>query len=126
MRIFSMAEPATSTVSGLAIYKLAMYLGGATFASLVVMIMTRPRTSAEWTVALVSTVICSCCGGSAVVMYFDLQRWSQSWDGLMALFGLCFVCGLPAWVLVRAWFVFAETKRGASLVDIVKELKGLK
>lgn len=117
-----MPEPATSAGS-LVIYKLAAYLGGATFAAMVVMIMTRPRTTPEWTAALISTVICSCCGGSAVVMYFNLQQWAMSWDGLISLFGLCFVCGLPAWVLVRAWFIFAELKRSSSLPEIVKALK---
>jgi hypothetical protein len=44
---------------------------------------------------------------------------------VIALAGIIFVCGLPAWVMVRGWFVYAELSKHMSLPDMLRELKAV-
>ncbi|MWV17549.1 hypothetical protein F3I16_16020 [Pseudomonas sp. L-22-4S-12] len=119
-----MTEPASTAAGGIALYKLGLLgLFGALLTAIVVMAMTIPKTVREFTVALISTLMFSLGGGAAVIRWFELMAWANDLFGLIALLGLVFVCGLPGWVLVRAWFVFAEKRRSASLPEIVRELK---
>lgn len=119
-----MTEPASTAAGGIALYKLGLLgLFGALITAIVVMAMTVPRTAREFAVALISTLMFSLGGGAFVVRWFELMAWANDLFGLIALLGLAFVCGLPGWVLVRAWFVFAEKRREASLPDIVREIK---
>lgn len=118
-----MTEPATTAAGGFALSKLLGLVFGVPLAVLVVMIMTRPRSTREWAVALISTVVVSIGGGAAVVQLYGLHEWAGSFYGQLALASLHFGCGLPAWVVVRAWFVFAEKRRDASLPELVKELR---
>ncbi|MGF6694769.1 hypothetical protein M2318_004858 [Metapseudomonas resinovorans] len=118
-----MTEPATTAAGGFALYKLLGLVLGVPLAVAVVMIMTRPRTTPEWAVALISTVVVSIGGGAAVIQYFGLHEWAVDFYGLLALASLHFTCGLPAWVVVRAWFVYAERRRDASLPELVKEIR---
>ncbi|MDH4566168.1 hypothetical protein E8E95_05705 [Pseudomonas sp. BN414] len=87
------------------------------------MIMTRPRSSREWAVALISTVVVSIGGGAAVIQHYGLHEWAASFYGSLALASLHFTCGLPAWVLVRAWFIYAEKRRDTAITDMVKEIR---
>ncbi|NOV25878.1 hypothetical protein E5S69_20455 [Cupriavidus necator] len=90
------------------------------------MIMMKPRSTAEWAVALISTVVGSVTGGAAVVQYFGLQAWTHDYIGLVALFGLVFACGLPGWAIVRWLFNFIEKRKDASLDEVVADVrKGL-
>ncbi|MCY1531305.1 hypothetical protein D9M68_665260 [compost metagenome] len=73
--------------------------------------------------AIVSTLVGSLCGGAFVVRWFELSHWANDDVGMIALGGVIFSCGLPAWVLVRAWFHYAERRRDASLPDMVKEIR---
>jgi hypothetical protein len=124
MRFTTMTEPASTAAGGIALYKLGLLgLFGALITAIVVMAMTVPRTAREFAVALISTLMFSLGGGAFVVRWFELMAWANDLFGLIALLGLAFVCGLPGWVLVRAWFVFAEKRREASLPDIVREIK---
>lgn len=123
-------EPTSSTFAGLAGWKLITWIAtlgtiGAGLAALVVMCMTPPRDRREWSVGLTSTVVGSIAGGSAVVQYFELQHWANSHFGLLALFGLVFVCGLPAWALVRWLFntIRRNDAAGSGLDDVVRELR---
>lgn len=118
-----MTEPASTAVGGIALYKLLSILGGATFAAVVVMIMTKPKSTPEWAVALISTVVSSLCGGAFVVRWLDIGAWVQDDIGLIALIGVAFVCGLPAWVIVRAWFAWSEARKGVGLPDLAKEFR---
>jgi hypothetical protein len=43
--------------------------------------------------------------------------------GMIALCGLVFVCGLPAWVIVRAWFAWSESRKDKALPEMVKEFR---
>ena len=124
MRTSTMTEPASTAAGGIALYKLGLLgLFGGLLVAIVVMAMTVPKTVREFVVALISTLMFSLCGGAGVVRWFELMTWANDLFGLIALLGLAFVCGLPGWVLVRAWFVFAEKRRTSTLPDMVRELK---
>src|SRR3546814_511085 len=77
---------------------------GAGLAAIVVMCVMRPRTAAEWAVGLISTVVGSIAGGAAFITYFEIQHWANHPLGLVAMLGIVFACGLPAWALVRWTF----------------------
>ncbi|WP_213910752.1 hypothetical protein, partial [Pseudomonas aeruginosa] len=123
MRTHTMTEPASTAVGGIALYKLLSLLFGAAVAAVVVMIMTRPKSTREWAVALISTVVASVCGGAFVVRWFDLGTWVQDDVGMIAICGIIFVCGLPAWVIVRAWFAWSEARKGVGLPELAREFR---
>jgi hypothetical protein len=99
---------------------------GAALAAVVVMLMTPPRSPREWAVGLISTVVVSIGGGSAVIQHFDLHTWMQSFNGLMAVLGLVFACGLPAWALVRAVFTWLAKREGKDIAEVLHDAKDLK
>ncbi len=96
---------------------------GAGLAMVVVMCLLRPRTQKEWIVSIISTVIGSVCGGAAVIMYFNLQHWVFSPFGLVAMIGLVFACGLPAWAIVRWTFNYINKRDGYDITEIVAEMR---
>ena len=122
-------EPTTSTgAAGLAGWKLIGGLAGlgaigAGLAAIVVMCLMTPRDRKEWTVGLISTVISSISGGAAVVEYFELQHWTSSFFGLVAMFGLVFVCGLPGWAMVRWTFNSIRAREGETVEDVLRDLR---
>lgn len=123
-----MSEPISGTAAGVfgwkAIGGLAgMGAFGAGLAAVVVMSSTKPKSEQEWRVALISTVVASIGGGSAVVRYFGLQHWADDVFGLAALFALVFACGLPGWALVRAVFKYLDKKKDADIVELVQDVK---
>lgn len=130
-KVKHMTEPASSSAVGLAGWKL---IGGlatvltiaAALAAVVVMCMTHPRSAKEWVVGIISTIMGSIGGGAAVIQYFSLQAWTQDYLGLVAVLGLAFICGLPAWTLVRATFTYLEKHKGKDIVQIIKSVKGLR
>jgi hypothetical protein len=124
-----MAEPTTSTAAGAAAgWKLiggaaGAYGLGAALATIVVMCMTPPRSKREWAVGLISTVVLSIGGGAAVIERLGLQGWMTTFNGLLAVLGLVFACGLPAWAVVRWSFTWMERRRDKDLGEVVDELK---
>lgn len=125
-----MTEPASSAAAGAAAgWKLIGGAAGAAgigagLAAVVVMLMTQPRSAREWAVGLISTLIGSVAGGAAVVQHYRLQAWMDSYAGIVALIGLVFACGLPAWALVRWGFNFVERRKDKDLGDVADELRG--
>jgi hypothetical protein len=127
----SMSEPVSSSVAGIAGWKL---LGGlatvltiaAALAAIVVMCMTHPRSKREWAVGIISTVVGAIAGGAAVIQHFSLQAWTQDYIGLVAVLGVAFICGLPAWTLVRSIFTYLEKQKDKDIVEIAKDVKDLK
>lgn len=121
----TMTEPATSTAGGIAAWKL---LGGAAgaagLASLIVMCMMPPRSLREWIVGLTSTVVGSVCGGAAVVQYLGLHAWADNYVGMVALLGVVFACGLPAWMVVRWAFTFMARRADKDLAEVAGEVAG--
>lgn len=124
-----MPEPTSSTgVAGFAAFKAmggaaGMAAGGAGLAAIVVMLMTRPRSPREWAVGLISTVTGSICGGAILISYFKLQAWMDTPVGLVAVLGLVFASGLPAWAVVRAAFTWIERRRGKDLGELLRDVK---
>lgn len=99
--------------------------GGAGLAAVIVMLMTPARSPREWAVGLISTVLGSICGGAAVVQYFKLEPWLASYVGLVAIMGLAFACGLPAWAIVRWIFTAIERRNGKDIIEVADELKAV-
>ncbi|MBV4459187.1 hypothetical protein KVG96_14600 [Pseudomonas sp. COR58] len=127
MRDQAMSEPGPLTaVGGIALYKLGAFGFVAVLAAVVVMAMTLPKTVREFVVAIISTTVSSICGGAFVVRWFGLAAWANDDIGLIALGGVIFVCGLPAWVLVRAWFKWAENRKDKDLAQLATDLQDLK
>ncbi|MCY1555248.1 hypothetical protein D9M68_918870 [compost metagenome] len=85
--------------------------------------MTLPRTPREWVVALISTVAGSLFGGAALIQWLEITAWASTFDGQVGLGVFHFAAGLPAWVLVRSWFAYAEASKGRSLPDLIRELR---
>ncbi len=98
-----MTDPASSGAAGAAAFKAvggasAVAAGGAGLAAIVVMLMTPPRSSREWAVGLISTVVASIGGGAATIEHFGLQHWVNAPIGLCAMDGLIFACLGPSLV----------------------------
>ena len=100
-----------------------MAAGGAGLAAVIVMLMTPPRSPREWAVGLISTVLGSICGGAFVVERFGLQSWMHGYVGLVALLGLCFACGLPAWAVVRWSFTWMIRREGKDLGEVIADAR---
>lgn len=119
-----MTEPASTAFGGIALYKLGVLgAGAAILVTIVVMAMTLPKTAREFVVAMICTVVSSIGGGAFVIRWFDLQHYAHDDIGVIALAAIIFVCGLPAWVVVRGWFVYAELSKNLSLPEMLRELR---
>lgn len=123
-----MPEPSSSSAAGIVGWKLIGGAAGAAsigagLAAIVVMCMTPPRSSREWAVGLISTVVGSITGGAAVIQYLGLQAWMHEPAGLVAVLGLVFAAGLPAWAIVRWLFTWIERRRDRDLGEIAAELR---
>jgi hypothetical protein len=100
---------------------------GAGLAAYVAMSMTKPATDKEWRVALACTFAGSLGGGAALIKYLGIEKWSADVFGLVGLGGVMFACGLPAWALVRAFFLFLDKRKNSDLMEIAQEVsKGVK
>ena len=119
-----MAEPSSSGAAGFAAYKLAVAIGlPAGLAAIVVMLWVQPKSPREWAMALISTVVSSVCGGAAVVQHYGLTSWGDSYNGLVALAGIIFACGLPGWVIVRAAFAWLEKRKDKDIAELITDAK---
>lgn len=128
MKVQNMSEPFSGTAAGVAGWKILGGLAGmgaigAGLAAFVVMSMTKPKTDQEWRVALICTLVGSIGGGAALVRYLGIQHWIEDPFGMVAMLLLVFACGLPAWALVRALFIFIDKRRDADLAQIIKDVK---
>jgi hypothetical protein len=130
MKVQNMSEPISGTAAGVAGWKIIGGLAGmgaigAALAAFVVMAMTKPKTDQEWRVALACTFVGSLGGGAVLIKYLGVEHWSSDVLGLVAQGGLMFACGLPAWAIVRAIFIFIDKHRDADIVEIVNDVKGV-
>lgn len=123
-----MSEPISGTAAGVFGWKVIGGLAGITgfgagLAAYVVMSMTKPRSNQEWHVAFISTLMGSIAGGAALVKYLSIENWVYEPFGMVGLLGICFACGLPAWLIVRALFVYIENKKNADISEIIRDVK---
>ena len=114
-----MAEPTSTGAGSYAVYKLAIAYGlPPMIISIVVMLMTQPRSAREWIVGLTTTVVGSICGGAFLIEYYEWQSLVNSTNGLIAMFGMVFGCGLPWWVLVRSFFSWTEKRKNKDIKEL--------
>jgi hypothetical protein len=115
-----MSEPGPLTaVGGIALYKLGAFGAMAILAAVVVMAMTLPKSPREFVVAMISTLVGSIGGGAFLVRWLEIAHWAQDDAGMIAIGGVVFLCGLPAWVIVRALFAWSEGKKNREITEIV-------
>lgn len=106
-------------------------VGGLTLSTLVVMLLKQPRTSREWAVALISTLVCSLGLGAWSVLYLGLHKALASPDqteivlGLLQVGGAIFASGLPGWVLVRIAFNTMAKFQDKTADDVYRDAKEL-
>ena len=142
-----MTDPAISGAAGAAAFKAvggasAVAAGGAGLATVVVMLMTPPRSPREWAVGLISTVVASIGGGVAAIEHFapqhrntatlqhcntaTLQHWAASPIGLCAIGGMIFACGLPGWAIVRRVVNFIDRNHHSGIDEVTRKLRALR
>ena len=101
--------------------------GGITLATIVVMVMTNFKNRKEIFVALLSTVISSAFVGAGIITYFGLQDLTHDFFGIVVLSGILFTSGLPGWVLIRAFFIFADKVKKMpidKLIELLRKITG--
>lgn len=119
-----MAEPTTSSVASYAAYKLFLAYGlPACLASIIVMLLTQPRSPREWALSLLCTVASSIYGGAFAARYFGLHTWATEENGLLMLGGLYLVSGLPAWVVIRAGFAWVERRKSKDIAELALDAR---
>lgn len=125
-----MSEPISGTAAGVAGWKIIGGLAGvggigAGLATYVVMTMTKPKSDQEWHIAILTTILGSICGGSALASYLGIQHWANDAIGLMGLIGVAFLCGLPSWLLVRGFFAYMDKKKNADIMELATDAASL-
>lgn len=125
MKVQNMSEPISSTAAGVAGWKIIGGLAGtgigAGLAAYIVMAMTKPKTDQEWRAALICTLVGSIGGGACLISWLGIQRWADDVFGRVGMFGIVFACGLPAWLIVRALFLYIDKRRDADITEIIAD-----
>lgn len=117
-----MTDLSSAVATGIA-SKIAGLSACAILAAIVVMAITPPRSFQEFVVGLISTVMASLTGGAALVRYMNLTELVNDPFGLATIGGIFFVCGLPGWLLVRAFFLWAQRRRHMDIAELLKDAK---
>lgn len=122
-----MSEPISGTAAGIFGWKLigGLAVGGIAsgIATFIVMSMTKPETDKEWRMALATTLSGSIFGGAAAIRYFNIQDWINDFFGMVGLGGVLLTCGLPAWLLVRAAFLYMEKNKAKDIKELIQDAK---
>lgn len=106
-------------------------IGGFSLAAFIVMVMTQPRSTREWAVALISTLVGSFGGGASAIVYFELYRHFVPGDpvmmtlAIMELIGVAFTCGLPGWLIVRVAFNTMNGWQSKTAKEVVTDVKDM-
>lgn len=117
-----MTDLASATAAGIAT-KIAGLSAPAILAAIVVMAITPARTVREFVVGIISTLMASLSGGAALTRYLGLTELANDPWGLATIGGLMFVCGLPGWLLVRAFFLWAQRRRHMDIAELLKDAR---
>ncbi|ENX59993.1 hypothetical protein F885_02185 [Acinetobacter higginsii] len=76
--------------------------------------------------SLITTVVGSITGGGFIIQHFELHDYATTWAGLSALGGLFFTAGLPLWAIMSLDINYVNTREGATILEVGKELKDFK
>lgn len=118
-----MAEPVSSTVLSSPLAKLFFFVVPPTLAAIVVMIVMRPKSNAEWFPILTSSVASSFALGTYIVKdILGIAELKTTFE-VVEIGGILFLSALPGWVLVRAWFLFAEHSKNKTLIEMIGEIR---
>lgn len=124
------AQSASGPIVGLIVsgyWKIAGFVGGFGFAAalgaFIALCMMKPRTDAEWRVALASCLATSLFGGAALIRYFGLQVWVEDWFGILGLAGVFFTCALPGWSVVRWIFNYLKKNEDKDVMEMQAQLR---
>lgn len=122
-----MSEPISGAAGAAAGWKIIGGLAGvggiaAAIATYVVMMKTKPKDE-EFGPTIACTLVGSLGGGAAAIKYLGIEHWSNEVIGLVGMGSIIFTCGLPAWLLVRAFFKYMEKRKDADLAEIVAEVR---
>lgn len=128
-----MAEPTTSAAGGFVLWKafggLAALAGiGAFLAAVVSMCMMTPRSPKEWAVGLVSTAVCSVCGGAYAILKLGLHQGlpndpTSLYLAMVSAIGIVFACGLPGWAVVRGIFTWLEKHKDSDIGEMARDAR---
>lgn len=127
-RVKKMPESTVQTFIAVLLSKLLhliMYMLGPVVATVVVMLLTKPESKHEWFAALFSTVMTSMGLGAVLIKKYIGHVNIDSTFDLMMVGGVFFACGLPGWLCVRALFFYGEHSKEKSIIDILKEIRGI-
>ena len=93
-------------------------------ASAFVMASVAPTTKREMFYVLATTFCFAIFGGSIAIKYLGLHAWAQSGDffGIMGLMGVCVVCGLPGWMLIKLPIEWQKKNPDKTMLDFIKDL----
>lgn len=120
----NMSEPISSAAGIYGIVKAIIaspVIIGSTLASVIVMIMTMPRTKKQQFIALLSTFVGSIYGGGFLIDWFHLaDKLSHTNLG-----GIYLLAGVPIWIILRGFFAYTERDKDKSLVDFIKDIKSV-
>lgn len=104
---------------------------GAGLCTFVVMCMTEPtKTRREWLACFTSTVVCSFAGGAYIIVKYKLFQFTPtSTDAEMLLhmfgiIGIVFASGLPAWLIVRSFFMYQQKNKDKTIVELAQDVGG--
>lgn len=128
-----MSEPTTTAAGGFALWKLFGGLAGfaavaAFLATIVSMCMMTPRNAREWAVGIISTVMCSLCGGAYAILRLGLLHPlptdpQAEYLAVLTALGVVFACGLPGWAVVRAVFTWLIKRQGKDIGELVADAR---
>jgi hypothetical protein len=96
----------------------------------VVMAMTMPKSRGDFFASMLSTVMASVCGGAYVSVkcgflaaLLAAQTDYEAAFSLGIIIGIAFLCGLPAWAIVRGLFVWTERRKTSGLDAMIADVR---
>lgn len=103
--------------------KIAGMSVGALLAAVVVMAITPAKNAKEFIVGMISTLVASLSGGAAIIKYFQLTDLANDIFGIATIGGIMFIAGLPGWLLVRAFFLWAQRRKHLDIAELLKDAR---
>jgi hypothetical protein len=98
----------------------------------VFMAVTMPKTKGDFFASILSTVMASMCGGAYASVKFgllaDVLNAATEAEAILAMggvIGISFICGLPAWAVVRAIFIWTEARKNNGIDELLRDAKNI-